>query len=75
MPALIGDAGCVVPKRDPEALAAAVSRLLDDPELRERLGRAAQRRARDRFGMARYVDEVCDLYRGQRLSRPQRLAA
>jgi glycosyltransferase involved in cell wall biosynthesis len=75
MPALIGDAGCVVPKKDPEALAAAVSRLLEDPELRERLGRAAQLRARNRFGMTRYVDEVCDLYRGRRLSPSQSLAA
>ncbi|HYJ78941.1 MAG TPA: glycosyltransferase family 4 protein, partial [Longimicrobiaceae bacterium] len=41
-PALLGRGagGIVVPPRDPEALAAAVRRLLDDPALRRRLGDA-----------------------------------
>jgi glycosyltransferase involved in cell wall biosynthesis len=64
MPGILGEGGLVVPKRDPAALAAAVGRLLDDPLLRARLGRAAQARARARYGMSRYVDEVCALYRG-----------
>src|SRR5207253_4318491 len=45
MPQILGDTGLVVPKRDPAALADAVGRLLDDPLLRARLGRAAQARA------------------------------
>ncbi len=63
MPSLVGEAGLVVPKRDPAALAGAVTRLLDDPLLRARLGRAAAAQARARFGMARFVAEVCGLYR------------
>jgi glycosyltransferase involved in cell wall biosynthesis len=63
MPAIVGATGVVVPKRDPAALAAAVGALLDDPLLRARLGRAAQARARERYGMARWLEEVCALYR------------
>jgi glycosyltransferase involved in cell wall biosynthesis len=37
-----GQTGLVVPPGDPQALAAAINRLLDDAELRERLGAAAR---------------------------------
>jgi len=37
-----GQTGLVVAPGDPEALAAAINRLLDDAELRERLGAAAR---------------------------------
>jgi glycosyltransferase involved in cell wall biosynthesis/GT2 family glycosyltransferase len=40
-----GETGFLVPGGDPEALAAAMARLIDDPELRERLGAEAKRRA------------------------------
>jgi glycosyltransferase involved in cell wall biosynthesis len=62
MPELVGDAGLVVPKRDPPALAAAIGRILDDRKLAARLGRAGRVRARARFGMQRWVDRVIDLY-------------
>ena len=38
---------------DPEALAAAIARLLDDPDLAERLGRAARAHVLDRFSPER----------------------
>jgi glycosyltransferase involved in cell wall biosynthesis len=37
--------GFVVPIRDPDAIAERITRLHDDPELRERMGRAARERA------------------------------
>jgi glycosyltransferase involved in cell wall biosynthesis len=40
-----GETGLLVPPGDPQALAAAVSLLADDPALRARLGEAARRRA------------------------------
>jgi glycosyltransferase involved in cell wall biosynthesis len=39
-----GEHGLLVPERDPEALAAAILRLLDDRALAQRLGAAARRR-------------------------------
>jgi glycosyltransferase involved in cell wall biosynthesis len=67
MPSLVGDTGLVVPKRDPAALAGAITRLVDDPLLAARLGRAAAARA-SRFAMGRFVESLVDLYR--RLGRP-----
>jgi glycosyltransferase involved in cell wall biosynthesis len=41
--------GLLVPPQDPAALAAAIGRLLQDPELAARLGSAARRRAREKY--------------------------
>lgn len=41
-----GETGLLVPPRDPAALAAAIARLLDEPALRKRLGRAGREFAR-----------------------------
>jgi glycosyltransferase involved in cell wall biosynthesis len=62
MPDLVGDAGIVVPKRDPEALAAAVNRVLEDPDLASHLASLGRKRA-ERFGMDAYVDRMMALYR------------
>jgi glycosyltransferase involved in cell wall biosynthesis len=42
-----GQTGLLVPTQDPDALAAALQRLIDDPNLRRRLGLAGQTRAQD----------------------------
>lgn len=44
--------GLLVPPASPEALASAISRLLDDPELRATLGRAARERFERDFSLA-----------------------
>lgn len=46
IPEVIGDGqhGLLTPERDPQALAAAVARLLEQPDLAARLGQAARRR-------------------------------
>lgn len=44
-----GETGYLVPPRDPEALAAALRRLLEEPDLRMRQGLAARRRAENEF--------------------------
>ena len=62
MPELVGRAGVVVPKRNPEAMAAAVNRLISDPELAARLGRFGRERAVRRFGMDAYVERMIALY-------------
>jgi glycosyltransferase involved in cell wall biosynthesis/ribosomal protein S18 acetylase RimI-like enzyme len=53
----------LVPPRNPERLAAAILRLVEDPELRRRVGGAARRRARERFSEAAVADRVVDAYR------------
>ncbi|MFN3677816.1 MAG: glycosyltransferase family 4 protein [Sphingomonas pseudosanguinis] len=44
IPALVGDAGLLVPRRSPEALAAAISKLMSSLDIREQLGKRARAR-------------------------------
>jgi glycosyltransferase involved in cell wall biosynthesis len=44
-----GETGLLVEPNSPDALVGAIRRLLDDPELRERLGRAGRERVIERF--------------------------
>jgi glycosyltransferase involved in cell wall biosynthesis len=54
---LPGETGLLVPRGDVEALAWAMQQLLDDPDLRERLGREAAARSR-RFASSVSITEV-----------------
>jgi glycosyltransferase involved in cell wall biosynthesis len=65
-----GETGLLVPPADPAALAAAIRRLGEDEPLRLRLGQAAARTARERFGFDRYIARLEALYAGL-ASRPQ----
>jgi glycosyltransferase involved in cell wall biosynthesis len=58
-----GETGVLVPPRDAPALRAAVERLLVDPELRERLGRAGRDAARERFGWDGVIERTLAVYR------------
>lgn len=62
MPEIVGDAGLVVPKRDPAALASAIDRVLADERLAAALGRAGRRRVEERYSMDRYVDRMVEAY-------------
>jgi glycosyltransferase involved in cell wall biosynthesis len=59
-----GETGLLVPPGEPEALARAVQRFLDDPQLRERAGAAGRRRALERFTEARMLSETAEVYTG-----------
>jgi starch synthase len=53
-----GEEGLHVPERDPQALAAALRRLADEPELRARLGRAARARVVERYSWQRHCEQL-----------------
>ena len=64
IPELVEDGvtGVLVPERDPEALAAALTRLLLDHELSKRLAAAARARVEQRFDLRRNVGELRRLF-------------
>lgn len=63
-----GETGRLVRAGDPVALAETAAGLLDDPAARERLGAAAARDVRARFGSDRLRAEIHDLYDALRWS-------
>lgn len=62
IPEVVGDAAELCPVGDPAALAAAVARLLDDPDRAAELVRRGLRRVPD-FAWSRTVDDLAALYR------------
>jgi glycosyltransferase involved in cell wall biosynthesis len=61
---IVGDAGIVVPPRDPEALAEGMARLIAaDPETRRQLGMRARARIVQNFGLRSAIERYHDLYR------------
>ncbi len=57
-----GDTGLLVPIERLDALTGALRRVIDDSDLRQRLGHAARSHVGATFGMGRFVKEYGDLY-------------
>ncbi len=57
-----GVTGFVVPPKNPEALAAALNRLLADKDLRLKMGAAGRARVLAEFTLDRMVDRILELY-------------
>jgi glycosyltransferase involved in cell wall biosynthesis len=57
-----GQNGLLVPPQDAGALAAALRQLLEDPQLRSRMGRAGRERAERDFGIETVVQQHLGLY-------------
>jgi L-malate glycosyltransferase len=57
-----GVTGLLVPPRDHQAMAAAIVRLLKDPQLRRQMGDAGAARARDHFSAERMVEQTLRVY-------------
>ncbi|WP_404363718.1 glycosyltransferase family 4 protein [Marinobacter sp.] len=58
-----GVSGLLVTLRDPVSLADAIEKLVTDPELRERMGRAGRELAEQEFGIEAIVDQHLTIYR------------
>jgi glycosyltransferase involved in cell wall biosynthesis len=57
-----GETGLVVPARDARALAAAITRLIDEPALRARMGAAGRARVLREFTAEKMVDQIMAVY-------------
>ena len=57
-----GENGLLVPPKNSPELAAALTRLIDDPSLRSRLGRAARQRVQEKFERAAQLDRLESIY-------------
>jgi glycosyltransferase involved in cell wall biosynthesis len=55
--------GLLVPPGDVAGFQSAVTRLLDDPQLRSELGNAGRQHAVARFGCDAHVDKIVGVYR------------
>lgn len=58
-----GENGVLVSPRRPDELARAVMRLVEDPDLRCRMGRRSRELARERFGVDRIAERLLAIYR------------
>lgn len=58
-----GETGLLVPPNDPEALRSALKRLMDDPDLRSRLGKAGQEFARTELSWTSIAEKHAEFYR------------
>ena len=74
IPEVIGDAGLVVPERDPAALAAAIDRLLADPDQRQALVERGRQRVGTRFAWPVIAEQTVDLFRAA-VARRRRITA
>jgi glycosyltransferase involved in cell wall biosynthesis len=69
------ETGVVVPPHRPELLAAALEDLLENPEKRRAMGKAAHRRAMDEYSVDAWMKRHLDLYRDVLASRQEKHSA
>lgn len=67
---LDGETGLLVPPGEPEALAKALCRLIDNPELAEEFGRYGRQRLEERFTVDKMIEATLRVYQ-QVLQKPQ----
>jgi glycosyltransferase involved in cell wall biosynthesis len=66
-----GETGFLVPPRDPAALAARITQLLREQDVRRRMGRAALERVRRLFTVERMVEQTAAVYARRGAQRPR----
>ncbi len=55
--------GWLVPPADEEQLADTIAKLMDDPELRRKLGRSARIRVQEKYDLERNTERLAEIYR------------
>jgi glycosyltransferase involved in cell wall biosynthesis len=55
--------GWLVPPADEEQLADAIAKLMDNPELRGKLGRSARVRVQEKYDLQRNIERLAEIYR------------
>ncbi|MDY6904865.1 MAG: glycosyltransferase family 4 protein [Thermodesulfobacteriota bacterium] len=63
LPEVVGDAGIIVPPEDPDALAIAIARVLDNPEFARELGQKGYQRVHAHFTWEQAARETAAIYR------------
>lgn len=58
-----GKNGYIVPTRDSDALAHAIQRLIDDPDIRHRFGRESRIRVLECFDLPRIAEQTSSIYK------------
>ncbi|MGB0065622.1 MAG: glycosyltransferase, partial [Terracidiphilus sp.] len=57
-----GEDGLLVPPSDLESLAGALARLMDDAELRQRMGKNGRTRVREHYELRRNVERLAQIF-------------
>ena len=63
LPEVVGDAGILVPPADPVALANAIARLMDNPQLRSQYSELGRKRILENFNWKDAAKHTLDVYR------------
>ncbi len=63
LPEVVGDAGLIVPPADADALASAITQLLDHPDQRKHFAKAGLQRVNSVFSWEKAALQVADVYR------------
>jgi len=73
VPEALGECGLLVKSRQPRDLASAITRLLTDEKLRNQLGAASLKRAREQFSIGSSIQRISQLYESlaSRETRPE----
>ena len=58
-----GETGLLVPPANPDAVAAKIEYLLDNPTIAKRLGEAGEARLRREFSITKMIEETIQLYK------------
>lgn len=57
-----GETGFIVEKSDPQAIAGAAAKMIEDPELRIKMGKAARKRYEECFTLEKNIDKIIEIF-------------